>query len=305
MTSTVGDHLVRAVGLGGRARAVVAVTTDTVEELRRMHDPSPQVAAAIGRLATGALLLASSLEKVTNREPLLTIELEGGGPAGRLVATASPLGWVRATVSNPLAATGPRDGGTLEVSGVVGTDGQLIVTRDPGFGEPYRGVVELVSGEVARDLAFYLSESEQSPSAVVLGVRTLRKGRIGSAGGLLVQLLPGVSDGEAITLTDHVRELGAVSARVAEGEAPKEWLARIFPDGCAILEEVPVSFFCGCSMDRVEAALKLLGVGEIHGVMESDGDDDASVVCGFCRARYVVGETRLRELIVEVQSELS
>ena len=130
MTSTSGDHLVRAVGLGGRARAVVAVTTDTVEELRRMHDPSPQVAAAIGRLATGALLLASSLEKVTNREPLLTVELEGGGPAGRLVATASPLGWVRATVSNPLAATDPRDDGTLEVSGVVGTEGQLIVTRD-------------------------------------------------------------------------------------------------------------------------------------------------------------------------------
>jgi len=305
MTLTVGDHLVRAVGLGGRARAVVAVTTETVEELRRMHDPSPQVAAAIGRLATGALLLASSLEKVTHREPLLTIELEGGGPAGRLVATASPLGWVRATVSNPLAATKPRDGGTLEVSSVVGTEGQLIVTRDPGVGEPYRGVVELVTGEIARDLAFYLSESEQSPSAVVLGVRTLPEGRIGSAGGLLIQLQPGVSDDEAVSLTDNVRELGAVSARVAEGEAPKEWLARIFPDGCAILEEVPVSFYCGCSMDRVESALKLLGVGEIHNVMESKDDDGASVVCGFCRARYEVGEARLRELIVEVQSELS
>jgi len=305
MTLTVGDHLVRAVGLGGRARAVVAVTTETVEELRRMHDPSPQVAAAIGRLATGALLLASSLEKVTHREPLLTIELEGGGPAGRLVATASPLGWVRATVSNPLAATKPRDGGTLEVSSVVGTEGQLIVTRDPGVGEPYRGVVELVTGEIARDLAFYLSESEQSPSAVVLGVRTLPEGRIGSAGGLLIQLQPGVSDDEAVSLTDNVRELGAVSARVAEGEAPKEWLARIFPDGCAILEEVPVSFYCGCSMDRVESALKLLGVGEIHNVMESKDDDGASVVCGFCRARYAVGEARLRELIVEVQSELA
>ena len=305
MTLTVGDHLVRAVGLGGRARAVVAVTTETVEELRRMHDPSPQVAAAIGRLATGALLLASSLEKVTNREPLLTIEIEGGGPAGRLVATASPLGWVRATVSNPLAATEPRDDGALEVSSVVGIQGQLIVTRDPGVGEPYRGVVELASGEVARDLAFYLSESEQTPSAVVLGVRTLREGRIGSAGGLLVQLLPGVSDDEAISLTDNVRELGAVSARVSEGEPPKEWLARIFPDGCAILEEVPVSFFCGCSMDRVEAALKLLGVGEIHSVMESDSNDGASVVCGFCRARYAVGEARLRELVLEVESELS
>ncbi len=305
MTSTTGDHLVRAIGLGGRARVVVAVTTGLVEELRRMHDPSPQVAAAIGRLATGALLLASCLEKVTDREPMLTIELEGGGPAGRLVATASPLGWVRATVSNPLAVTDPGDDGALEVAGVVGTQGQLIVTRDPGIGEPYRGVVELVSGEVARDLAFYLSESEQTPSAVVLGVRMLRQGRIGAAGGLLVQLLPGVSEDEAMSLTENIREIGAVSARVSEGELPKEWLARIFPEGCAILEEVPISFFCGCSMDRVEAALKLLGAGEIYSVMESDDDDGASVVCGFCRARYAVGEARLRELIVEVESELS
>ena len=87
------DHLIRAVGLGGRARAVVAVTTGTTEALRHIHDPSPQVAAALGRLSTGALLLASSLEKVTAREPMLTIEVDGGGPAGKLLATASPAGW--------------------------------------------------------------------------------------------------------------------------------------------------------------------------------------------------------------------
>ena len=188
------DHLVRAIGLEGRARAVVAVTTDTAEALRRIHDPSPEVAAALGRLSTGALLLASSLEKVTAREPMLTIEVDGGGPAGRLLATASPAGWVRAMVANPRAIADGRKEGKLNVAGVVGSDGELVVTRDPGIGEPFRGVVELVSGELARDLAFYLSESEQSPTAVVLGVRTLRGGRVGGSAGLLVQLLPGVSD---------------------------------------------------------------------------------------------------------------
>ena len=201
------DHVIHAMGLGGRARAVVAETTEAVEELRRLHDPSPEVTAAVGRIATGALLLASTLEKITGREPLLTVEVDGGGPAGRLVATASPAGWVRAMASNPLATANRRDNGKLEVSAVVGIDGQLVVTRDPGIGEPYRGVVDLVSGELAKDLAYYLSESEQSPAAVVLGVKCLKEGRVASAGGLLVQLLPGVSDKEAIALTDRIRAI--------------------------------------------------------------------------------------------------
>jgi len=141
------DHVIRAVGLGGRARAVVADTTNAVEELRRLHDSSPEVTAAVGRLATGALLLASTLEKITTREPLLTVEVDGEGPVGRLVATASPAGWVRAMATNPLATADRRDDGKLDVSGVVGVDGQLTVTRDPGIGEPSRGVVELVSGD--------------------------------------------------------------------------------------------------------------------------------------------------------------
>lgn len=290
-------------GLGGRARAVVAETTNAVEELRRLHDPSPEVTAAVGRLATGALLLASTLEKVTAREPLLTVEVDGGGPAGRLVATASPAGWVRAMAANPLATSNRRDDGKLDVSGVVGVDGQLIVTRDPGVGEPYRGVVELVSGELAKDLAYYLSESEQSPAAVVLGVKCVREGRVASAGGLLVQLLPGVSDKEAIALTDRIRSLGAVSSRLTRGQGPREWLAEIFPAGCSIFGEVPARFFCGCSMERVERALKLLGLDEIRAVLEDRRDGSSDVICGFCRMAYTLQPARLRALITEVESE--
>lgn len=290
-------------GLGGRARAVVAVTTNSVEELRRLHDPSPEVTAAVGRLATGTLLLASTLEKLTGREPLLTVEVDGGGPAGRLVATASPAGWVRAMVANPLATASRRDDGKLDVSGVVGSDGQLIVTRDPGMGEPYRGVVDLVSGELAKDFAYYLSESEQSPAAVVLGVKCLREGRVASAGGLLVQLLPGVSDEEALALTDCIRSLGAVSSRLSSGQGPREWLAEIFPAGCSILGEVPARFFCGCSMERVERALKLLGLDEIRAVLQDGRDDGSDVICGFCKMAYTLQPARLRALITEVEAE--
>jgi len=297
------DHVIRAVGLGGRARAVVAETTNAVEELRRLHDPSPEVTAAVGRLATGALLLASTLEKITAREPLLTVEVDGAGPVGRLVATASPAGWVRAMAANPLATGKRRDDGKLDVSGVVGVAGQLIVTRDSGIGEPYRGVVELVSGELAKDIAYYLSESEQSPAAVVLGVKCLREGRVASAGGLLVQLLPGVSDKEALALTERIRALGAVSSRLSAGQGPREWLAKIFPEGCAIVGEVPARFFCGCSMERVERALKLLGSEEIRAVLEDRRDGSSDVICGFCRMAYTLQPARLRALITEVETE--
>ena len=305
MTKTQGDHVLRAMGLGGRARVVAALTSDTSEELRRIHDPSPQVAAALARLATGALLLASSLEKVTRREPMLTLEIDGGGPAGRLIATASPAGWVRAIAANPLAETAVRGGGTLDVAGVVGAEGQLAVTRDPGIGEPYRGVVDLESGDLAKNLAVYLSESEQSPAAVVLGVLVVPEGRVEIAGGMLVQLLPGVSDDEAASLTEHIRELGSLSARIAEGDGPREWLARIFPDGCSMLDRVPAEFFCGCSMERVESALKMLGVGEIRAAMDEENDRRALITCGFCHSEYVLPRDRLVELIKEVETESS
>lgn len=298
-----GDHLIRAIGLGGRARAVAALTTTTTEELRRIHDPSPQVAAALGRAATGALLLAATVEKTTSREPVLTLEIDGGGPAGRLVATASPAGWVRATVAEPLATAPHRDDGTLDVAGVVGADGQLVVTRDSGSGESYRGVVALESGDLAQNLAAYLQSSEQMPSAVVLGVLLVPAGRVEVAGGFLVQLFPGVSEDEAETLVERVRAIGSLSSSLVGGHGPREWLAEIFADGCSILDETPVRFFCGCSIERVETALKLLGIGEIRASMDEDNDRRATVTCGFCRREYHVPRARLLELIDEIEVE--
>jgi molecular chaperone Hsp33 len=303
MTGQQGDHIIRAVGLDGRARIVAALTSATAEEIRRIHDPSPQVAAALARLATGALLLAASLEKVTSREPVLTIEADGGGPAGQLIATASPAGWVRATVANPLAATPKKDDGVLDVASVVGSGGNLTVTRDGGRGEPYRGVVGLISGDFAKDLASYLNDSEQSPAAVVFGVLLVPEGRVDVAGGILIQLLPGVSDEEADALVGNIEELGSLSTRIVEGDGPREWLAALFPKGCTILEDGPVRFHCGCSVDRVEAALKLLGVGEIRAAMDEENDRRAVLTCGFCHTRYEVPRTRLRELIAEVEAE--
>lgn len=296
------DHLIRAVAWDGRVRVAACESTATVEELRRIHDPSPVTTAAIGRLATGALLMTSMLEKVTVREPMVTLQLDGTGPAGTMLATASPRGWVRAMVSNPLATAESRVNGKLNVAGVVGTAGELIVTRDPGIGEPYRGVVSLVSGEIAQDLAHYLLESEQIPSAVLLGVHLVPEGRVAHAGGLMIQILPGVSDDEADELASRVRGLGPVTTQMAAGAGPEAWLGEIFRSDLEVLESGPVQFFCGCSRDRVETALMLLGADEIRAMIADSGADPTVMHCGFCRAEYPVSVATLQRLLHGVES---
>ncbi len=300
MSDTHKDELIRVVAEDGGARAIVARTTTAVEELRSIHDTSPAMTAALGRVATGALLMAASLEKLTAREPVLTVEVEGNGPAGKILATASPAGWVRGLARNPSANRPVRGDGKLDVSGVVGTAGTLSVARDLGFGQPYRGVVPLVSGEIAIDLATYLRESEQLPSAVALGVMVVPEGRVSHAGGLLVQLMPGMPEERAIALEDRLRDLGEVSAQLRSGNGPLEWLGRIFPGGYEIAERRPVEFRCGCSLDRVERALKLLGAGEIRHLLDEASRRPAEVVCEFCKTRYHLPQSELARLLLEL-----
>lgn len=292
------DHLVRGLGLDGRVRAVAASTTAVAQELRRIHEPTRTVTTALGRLATGALLLAASLEKVTRREPVLTLEMDGGGPAGRIFATASPAGWVRAFVTNPGATVAPTEDGRLDVGGLIGRDGHLSVTRDLGSGRPYRGVVPLFTGEVAQDLAWYLTESEQSPAAVVLSVSVERHGEVSAASGLLLQLLPGVSEDEAGELTGRVRGLGSLAEA---GGGPMAWLESLFPGGFEDVETAAVQFRCGCSKDRVLSALKLIGAREVGELLRgAERGTPAVLTCEFCRTPYEVSTDELRAVLDEI-----
>lgn len=296
------DHLVRGFALGDRVRVMAAVTTATVDRLRRVHDASPTMAAVLGRAATGCLLVAATLEKVTGREPMVTLEVEGDGPAGRVVATASPRGWVRALAQEPTAHVPRRDDGAFDVAAAVGRSGYLTVTRDPGIGQPYRGVVALRSGGISEDLARYLVDSEQTPSAVVAGISVGPTGVL-QAGGLVVQLLPGVGDEEADALTSRIRELGSLPDQLDLGRGPDAWLAALFGDDFARLDRTPVEFRCGCSNERVETALKLLGEAEIESLAEEFGDAPAVLTCAFCRSAYPVPRERLEELLAEVRTE--
>jgi molecular chaperone Hsp33 len=297
------DELIRALALSGGARVVAAETTAAVEELRSVHESSPTSTAALGRVATGALLLASSLEKVTHREPVLTIEIDGDGPIGRVLATASPAGWVRALARNPAADRPSRPDGKLDVGGVVGGTGTLGIARDLGYGQPYRGVVPLVSGEIGVDLATYLRDSEQARTAVTLGVFVGKDRRVDHAGGLVVQLMPGVGIEEATAIEQRFRFFGEVTSRLRAGEGPDAWLDFLFPGGFETVARQPVECRCGCSLDRVERALKLLGETELTELLRLSRKSPVEVKCEFCRKRYELPRDHVGRLLLEVRSE--
>ena len=278
-----GDYMVRATALDGRVRAFALNATGVAAELQRRHDTWPAVSAALGRTAMGALLLAAASLKEEDQS--LSVEVRGGGPAGRLLVTANGRGEVRGLVGNPRAHAESVNG-KLNVAGVVGTDGYLSVTRDLGMRETYAGTVELQSGEIGNDLAYYLVKSEQTPSGVAVGVFVRPDGSVEAAGGYLVQLLPGLGDDEAAEIEARLAALPHPTRLIQEGTPPEGVLERVFPDGWALLDRYPVAFRCRCSRERFESAIVSLGEAEIRRIIDEEANDATEVVCHFCSQAY-------------------
>lgn len=283
MTTNGHDYLVRATALDERVRAFALDATGVVRELQRRHDTHPAVTAALGRTAMGALLLSAA----TLKEPdqLLTVDVRGDGPVRRVLATANGRGQVRGLVGNPHVHAESRNG-KLNVKGVVGSGGHLSVTRDLGMRETYSGTVELVSGEIGEDLAYYLARSEQTPSAVGIGVFVMPDLSVAAAGGYLVQLLPGLSDDEVGAIEQRIAALPHPTALLREGTTPEQMLDRIFPEGYVSGGRQPLSFHCPCSRERFEAAIVSLGQDEVRRIIDEEDQPFTEVVCHFCNEAY-------------------
>ncbi len=248
--------MVRATALDGRVRAFALHATGVAAELQRRHGTCPAVSAALGRTAMGALLLAAASLKEEDQS--LSVEVKGGGPAGRLLVTANGRGEVRGLVANPHADAEVVNG-KLNVAGVVGSDGYLSVTRNLGMRDTYNGLVELQSGEIGVDLAYYLAKSEQTPSGLAVGVFVRPDGSVDAAGGYLVQLLPGAGGRrDRRDRAAHLRA-SAPTRLVQEGTPPEGVLDHVFPGGYELLDRYPVSFHCPCSRERFESAIVSLG----------------------------------------------
>jgi molecular chaperone Hsp33 len=278
-----GDYMVRATALDGRVRAFALNATGVAAELQRRHGTWPAVSAALGRTAMGALLLAAASLKEEDQS--LSVEVKGDGPAGRLLVTANGRGEVRGLVANPRAHAESVNG-KLNVAGVVGSEGYLSVTRDLGMRDTYAGTVELQSGEIGNDLAYYLAKSEQTASGVAVGVFVRPDGSVDAAGGYLVQLLPGLQDDEIAEIEARLADLPHPTRLIQEGTAPEGVLERVFPDGWELLDRYPVAFRCPCSRERFESAIVSLGEAEIRRIIEEEENEATEVVCHFCNQAY-------------------
>ena len=278
------NYMVRATALDGNVRALAVDSTAAVRELARLQSTGPAATAALGRVATATLLLSATLKKETH---LVTVRVRGDGPIRMVLASANGRGEVRGLVGNPRPAIRETVNGKLNVSGAVGRSGRLTVVKDLGLKEPYNSTVELVSGEIGKDMAYYFARSEQQPSAVGLGVYVDRMGDVVAAGGYLIQILGGLQEGAVREIEQKVATLPHPTTMIRSGEAPEDMLARVFGNGFRVLDRSTTRFRCPCSRDRAERALILLGPAEIDEIMASQGSrDHADVTCEFCGHSY-------------------
>lgn len=286
------DRLIRGIAMNGKVRAFAVRTTRLVEELRRRHDTYPTATAALGRTVTAAAMMGAMLKG----EEKLTVQVKGDGPIGQIIADANAKGEVRGYVKNPHVHLPSNSQGKLDVRGVVGTDGFIHVTKDLGLKEPYRGSVPLISGELGEDFTYYFAVSEQTPSAVGLGVLVDVDNTVIVAGGFIIQLLPGLSDTEIDSIEKAVGQLPPVTALLDQGLELDEMLRWIVPD-VQVLEEMDIVFSCNCSRERVERTLISLGRKELEELR--DEGKETEVVCDFCNEPYLFTPEDLDRLIAQ------
>lgn len=295
------DQLIRATAAEGGIRAVGVITTRLTEEARVRHKLSYVATAALGRTMSAGLLLASNMKRAESR---INIRIKGNGPLEGILVDAGLDGTVRGYVGNPDIELPPNSKGKLDVGGAVGRDGYLYVVRDVGYGYPYSSTVELVSGEIGDDLSHYLVTSEQTPSALVLGVFVGAEG-VTASGGILIQVLPKAARDEALvqTLESRVAGLAGFTPLLQAGKTLPEILAELLGDmGLEILPETQlVRFHCGCSFNRVLGALKMLGEAELQDMIEKD--DGAEATCHFCGQVYQASSDELERLISDLKAE--
>lgn len=267
-------------------------STDIVMEAQRIHRCTPVAICALGRLLTGASIMG---EKLKEDNASLTLRVNGGGPLGSVIAVSDSSGNVRGYAQEAGLMLSPNSRGQLDVAKAVGKDGQLIVIKDYGSGQPYTAQCPLMTGEIAEDLTGYYAISEQTPTVFSLGVHFDKLWRVEKAGGLLIQLLPLADEREIVKIEDSLSRMKPVTIQLSEGASPQDIL-RTALDGfnLEMFDPVNVEYRCDCSLDRVKRALLTLGADDIRGLADESGS--AQVECHFCDKKYTISQAELDEL---------
>lgn len=293
------DRIVRAISSDGFVQAAAITSRALVERARQIHHTLPTATAALGRALSGASLMGHALK---GQGASLTLQFKGNGPLGTVLAVSDAEGNVRGYAANPRTELPLRPDGKLDVGGAVGHEGTLTVIKDLHMRDPYVGTVDLLGGEIAEDIAGYFAESEQIPTVCALGVLIDRDQSVRSAGGYLIQLLPGAGEDVIAKVEGGVMAAGAVSALLEKDDDPERLLRTVLSDfEVKLLDETPVEYRCYCSRERVERALLSLGAAELEDILRQQGS--CRMTCQFCDAVYDFSGDDLRTMLAGLKKE--
>ena len=283
--------MVRATAADAQIRAFAATTKNLVEEMRSLHNTSPVVSAALGRLLTGGAMMGAMMK---GENDLLTLQIKGDGPLKNVVVTADSKGNVKGYVTVPDVILPANAAGKLDVAGAVG-QGSLSVIRDMGLKEPYVGQTMLQTGEIAEDLTYYFATSEQVPSSVGLGVLMERNNTVRQAGGFILQLMPFAEDATVSRLEQNLSGISAVTSLLDEGKTPEQMLETLLEGlDCQVVSTMSAAFACDCSKKKIERVLISLGRKEISDMIEAEQEIEVS--CHFCNTRHQFSVEELKRL---------
>ncbi len=286
------DYMVRAMAADAQIRAFAATTRDLVEEMRQIHNTSPVVTAALGRLLTGSVMMGSMLK---GEDDLLTIQVKGDGPLQGMTVTADGEGNVKGYANEPQVILPANAAGKLDVGGAVG-NGYLSVIKDMGLKEPYIGQTALQTGEIADDLTYYFVTSEQVPSSVGLGVLMERDNTVKQAGGFILQLMPFATEEVIRTLEDNLSKFRSVTAALDAGNTPEQMLQMLLGNlDVQVTDTMEVRYACNCSKERVHRAIMSIGRKDIQEMIEEG--KEVEVNCHFCNKMYSFSVDELKKML--------
>ncbi|MGL5541316.1 MAG: Hsp33 family molecular chaperone HslO [Erysipelotrichaceae bacterium] len=285
------NNFVKALACNGRVRILGVDATEIADTAQKKHDLWPTASAALGRtLAVGSIMGAMLKDK----HEKLTIQINGNGPIGTIMVDAYAGGNVRGFVGEPHTHYQYNDTNKLAVGIAVGNQGMLKVIKDMGMKENFVGQVELQTGEIGDDFAYYFAVSEQTPSIVSLGVLVDTDNSVMAAGGLIIQMMPDAQEEDIVKTEQLLQTLKPMSTLLHEGQTIQQIVQGLYED-VEIAEESHTHFHCGCSRETMKRALLTIQPSEVEAMI--DEDQGAEIICHFCNTSYEFDEQELRDLV--------
>ena len=286
--------ILRAMTRDGSARVLVINSRKIVDDAIRFHKTAPTASAALGRLVTATSVIGTMLPE---NGDTVTVSIQGDGEAGRLLAVGDYFGNVKGYIQNPMANPPKKPNGKLDVGAAVG-EGTISFVKSVGNIEPQVGTIELVSGEIAEDIATYFAKSEQIPTVLSLGVLVDTDYSCLAAGGVLIQLMP-FPDEETVDLIErNAADLVNISRYFAAGKTNEEIMEIAMRDiPFDIFDTIEVGYKCDCSAKRMNEKIKSLGKAEILRMLDEQKAEgkprELTAICRFCNSEYTFTEKEL------------